>query len=147
MMERITRLLLILGAVFFISPVAMAQDEYQLSFANYTIYYNTFPSIVLEPKVTQALGIRRSAARGILTIAVKQRVGNTSTPVRADINGTATNLIGQIRKLDMIEVKDGDVVYYLGQFTIVRNENLRFKINVLPAGTSVRKQFTFSHQF
>lgn len=146
-MKRITRFLFTFGAIILMSPMALAQDEYQLSFANYTVHYNAFPSEFLEPQVSKTVGIKRSASRGVLAIAVKEKLGNTSRSVKADINGTATNLIGQIRKLDMIEVKDGDVVYYLGQFTVAHDEMLRFNIGVLPAGDNVRKQFTFSHQF
>jgi len=146
-MKWLTRFLLTFGAIILMSPTALAQDEYQLSFANYTVHYNTFPSEFLEPQVSKTVGIKRSASRGVLAIAVKKKVGNSSRSVKADINGTATNLIGQIRKLDMIEVKDGDAVYYLGQFTIAHNEMLRFNVSVFPAGDTIRKQFTFTRQF
>jgi hypothetical protein len=147
-MKTITGLVLTLAATLLLgTTTAMAQNENEVSFANYTVHYNAFPSEFLEPKISKAVGLKRSASRGVITLAVKKRDGNTSRSVKADIKGTATNLIGQIRRLDMIEVRDGDVVYYVGDFAIARDERLTFKLSVHPDGDTRREEFTFTHQF
>ena len=148
-MKTFTRLLLALGAILLLSPGALlAQNEYEVSFANYTVHYNTFPSEFLEPQVSKAVGIKRSASRGVITIAVKQNIsGNSGKSVEAAISGTASNLIGQIRKLNMTEVKDGEVVYYVGDFPVARNETLTFNVSVLPAGDAQRQEIKFTRKF
>ena len=147
-MKTITQLLFALGAFFLINPVTLAQNEYEVSFANYTVHYNTFPSEFLEPHISKAVGIKRSASHGVITIAVKQRVTNgTGKPVSADISGTASNLIGQIRKLKLKEVKDGEAVYYVGDFPVARNETLTFNLSVLPTGDTQRQDFKFIRRF
>jgi hypothetical protein len=147
-MKTITRILLALGAAFLISPVTLAQNGYQVSFANYTVHYNTFPSEFLEPQVSKAVGIKRSASRGVITIAVKQKTStNTNRSVEAAISGTASNLIGQIRRLKMTKVKDGEAVYYVGAFPVAKNETLTFDVSVQPEGYAQRQEFKFRRKF
>jgi hypothetical protein len=146
-MKTITGLVLTLTTAFLIGNTALAQNDNEISFANYTVHYNAFPSEFLEPQISKAVGLRRSASRGVITLAVKKRDGSVSKSVKADINGTATNLIGQIRRLRMIEVRDGDVVYYVGNFVMTRDERLTFRLSVRPEGDSRWKEFSFSHQF
>lgn len=141
-----------LGAVFvsllLYIPFALAQNEYEISFGNYIVNYNTFPSTVLEPDIAKAVGIKRSDSRGAMTISVRHKTeGIEIKPAKAAITATATNLIGQIRKLEFKEVKEGNAFYYIGDFSIARNEALTFTITLLPEGEAQRHEFKFTRQF
>jgi len=129
-------------------PFALAQNEYEVSFGNYTVNYNSFPSTVLDANIAKAIGIKRSDARGVMTIAIRYTAeGQPAKPVKADITATATNLIGQIRKLDFKEVKEDGVFYYIGDYAVARNETLTFDVKLIPDGETQRHEFKFTRKF
>lgn len=147
-MKTFHRLSLSLLTLLLTSPLLWAQNSYEVSFMDYTVHYNTFPSKFLEPHVSKAVGIKRSLSHGVITIAVKKRTDNGhAKAVSAEIHGTASNLIGQIRPLHLIEFKDGDALYYVGDFPVARTEKLTFKISVRPDGETKQEEFKFSRQF
>ncbi len=127
---------------------ALAQNEYEVSFGSYTVNYNTFPSTFLEPAISKAAGIKRSENHGVITIAVRHRSATSGEKaVKAVVSGMATNLIGQIRKLNLTEVREGEAIYYVGDFAVVKNESLTFNISLLPEGETQRHEFKFTRQF
>lgn len=129
-------------------PFALAQNEYEISFGDYMVNYNTFPSTFLEPEIAKAVGVKRADSRGAMTIAIRRKTeGIEVLSVKAAVTATATNLIGQIRKLEFKEVKEGNVLYYIGDFAIARNELLTFTITLVPEGEKQRHEFKFSRQF
>lgn len=138
----------ILVAGLLLCVQAVAQNEYEVSFGNYTVNYNTFPSTFIEPAISKAVGIKRSDNHGVITIAVRQRTtGSDIKAVKATVSGMASNLVGQLRKLKFTEVKDGAVLYYIGDFPVVSNEQLTFTITLLPEGEAQPHEFKFTRQF
>ena len=67
-------------------------------FGDYTVHYNAFNTDTLQPKMAAAYGIVRSKNRGMMTISIlKKSASAKSTPVRANISISASNLTGQFR--------------------------------------------------
>ena len=129
-------------------PVAAAENAYEMAFGDYTVNYNAFPSMFLDPSVSKEVNITRSHSNGVITIAVRKRMDDGSEKaIAADIQGMATNLIGQIHTLKFNRVKEGDSVYYISNFTIVKDEMLTFDIEMTPAGDPAKYTFEFKRQF
>lgn len=138
----------VLAGLLLYIPFALAQNEYEISFGNYMVNYNTFPSTFLEPEIAKAVGIKRSDSRGAMTISIRHKTeGIEVKAAKAAITATATNLIGQIRKLEFKEVKEGNALYYIGDFAMARNEALTFTITLVPEGETERHEFKFTRQF
>ena len=147
-MRRAIGIFALLAGFLLSIPFALAQNEYEVSFGNYTVNYNSFPSTVLDANVAKAVGVKRSDSRGVMTIAIRYKAeGQVAKPVKADITATATNLIGQLRKLDFKEVKEDGVFYYIGDFPVARNETLTFDVSLIPDGETQRHEFKFTRKF
>jgi len=147
-MKRVVGIGALLACLLLYFSAASAQNEYELTFGNYVVNYNTFPSTFLDKSIAKAAGVKRSDFQAVITIAVRQHVaGANDKPVKAVVSGNATNLIGQIRKLKLSEVKDGSAIYYIGDFTFVRGEQMTFNMTVTPEGEKEKQEFKFTRQF
>lgn len=114
----------------------------------YTIHHNAITTDQLAPDVARSYGIQRSRNRGLLNVSVIKEVpGTTGTPVTATVKATARNLQGLIRELGMREVRDGDAVYYLGEFPVEHAETLNFSLQVRPQGQTTSYGAELSQEF
>ncbi len=139
---------LLAGLLLYI-PSALAQNKYEFTFGNYVVYYNTFPSTFLDKNIAKNAGLTRSKSRGTITIVIRQlQKDGTDKPVKADsVSGTATNLMSQTSNLKLKEIRDGDVIYYIGEFPIFNEDQISFHISITPVGESQSQDFKFERQF
>ena len=143
---RFVLLLLLAGGV---AP-ALAEDpgESSQTFGAYTVHYSAFTADTLPPSMAKAYGVTRSKNRAVLTLSVlKQSVGPTGTAVRAKVVATATNLTGQLKKIDLREIDEGTGVYYLAEFPVAHEEVLDFRIKVTPEGEDKTFEVRFRRRF
>jgi len=146
-MKRILGLCVVLAGLFNI-PAVTAQNAQEVTFGGYIVNYNTFPSTFLDQNIAKAAGIKRSDTQAVITIAIRKHMpGASDKAVKAVVAGTATNLIGQIRKLNLSEVKEGSAIYYIGDFTFVSGEQMTFNMSVIPEGEKVKQEFQFMRQY
>lgn len=149
-MKRILALLSLLTGLLISLPVAAAENAYEVTFGDYTVNYNAFPSEMLEPNIAKAVNISRASYRGVVTIAVRKRgEDGKENPVAAEVKGHTTNLIGQQSDLDFSKVKDSGSLYYVGDFSIPTSGNklLTFSISVRPEGEKGSQQIEFKRQY
>ena len=93
-------------------------------------------------------GITRSKSRGLLNIVVQKTVlNNPVEPVAAKVSAQAVNLNGQLKELDVREVREGTAIYYLSDFRVSDQETLDFTVDVRPAGDTSSHQVKFRQQF
>ncbi|TVR96526.1 MAG: DUF4426 domain-containing protein [Wenzhouxiangellaceae bacterium] len=136
---------LLLLAFAMTSPPALS-GQYE-RFGPYAIHYNTFNTNQLTPDVARSYGIQRSANRALLNIAVLRTVEDgLDIPVTARVTATTTNLAGQRRELEMVEVRDQDAIYYIGSFRIHGEETLTFRLSVQPEEQGRSHEFSFRQQ-
>ena len=57
------------------------------------------------------------------------------------------NLLGQTRDLQLREIREGDAIYYIGEFPIVDRETIRFSLQVTPDGRETPVSAELSQQF
>lgn len=113
---------------------------------NSEIHYSAFNSTLLTAEVATQYQLKRNGHSAILNISVLDNAKLGKPAVDATITGTAKNLIGQIKTLDFKQIKEGQAIYYLAQFSISDEESLTFNINV-DAGMTGSGPITFTQKF
>ncbi len=116
--------------------------------AGYAVHHNAIPTSLLTPEIATAYGIVRSKYRGMLSVSViKEAPDSTGSPVTARIYAQSRSLSGKVRKIGMREIREGDAVYYIGEFPIVDREKLTFTLEVLPQGRQQEIKAQLSQEF
>lgn len=113
---------------------------------NSEIHYSAFNSTLLTAGVATQYQLKRNGHSAILNISVLDNSKLGKPAVDATITGTAKNLIGQIKTLEFKQIKEGQAIYYLAQFSISDEESLTFNINV-DAGMTGSGPITFTQKF
>lgn len=117
-------------------------------FGDYVVHYNSLATDMLTPEVTREYHITRSQNNGMVNITVLKKVlGSPGQPVHAAVEVTATNLNGQMRKVRMREVREGNAIYYIGEFGVANEETIKFDVRVRPQGYMNFLQVEFSQDF
>jgi len=145
MFSRITRILL-LPVLLLSASLGVAENSTRAG--GYTIHHNAIPSAMLTPEVAASYDIVRSKYRGLLNVSVIREIaGTTGQPVTASVSAHALNLIGKRHQIDLREIREGDAIYYIGDFPIVDGETLNFTLEVTPEGASRPTRASFSQEF
>ena len=133
--------------LLFLMPLTIVADN-STKTNDYTIHHNAIPTAILTPEIASSYGIVRSKYRGMLNVSVIQEVsGTTGKSVSARIEAQASNLLGQRTSLQMREIREGDAIYYIGEFPIVDRETVRFSLQVTPNGLKTPISAELSQQF
>lgn len=145
-MKRLLSSLLLAGSLAVAVDAAAQQSQ---DFGNYVVHYNALNTNLIPPQVAQGYGIARSPSRALLNITVMKKVMDTpGTPVSATLSATATNLTGQMREIEIREIKDGDgAIYYIGEFPVHHLETYRFEVQVAVEGENEPLMVRFRQQF
>jgi len=131
-----------------ISLAFNAQAEKSMKFGDYIVHYNAFRSDQLTPDIAKAYGLTRRNNRMVLNITVQKLAKDGSTtPIKAKVEGFASNLSSQVKNLDFKEIYDGDAIYYLAQSQVSNRETLKFEIKATPEGASITANIKFKQQF
>ena len=145
-MKRLRLIVTLLGILAF-SGVSLAQQSQD--FGCYVVHYNTLNTNLIPPQVAQGYGIVRSPSRALLNITVLKKVMDTpGTPVSAAVSASATNLTGQLRELEIREIKDSEgAIYYVAEFPVHNLETYRFEVRVAITGEPDPLMVRFTQQF
>lgn len=129
-------LMSITTALLLTAPYAMAENSSVVS--GYVIHHNAITTDNLSPQVASSYDIRRSKERAMLNISViRGEPGKLGQPVAAEVKATARNIIGQQRSITLREVREGNAIYYIGDFPVVNKEKLDFFLEVTPVGEHI----------
>jgi len=107
-----------------------ARAEQQVTLGDYEVHYALFPSQFIKPELADKYGVVRGQDRALLNISVLDAREQPPAPVPAILEGTMTNLLGQVQTLRFREVREGDAIYYLADVRHTDRDTLRFKISV-----------------
>ena len=144
MIQTITLFIAVLAFSLSVSSLALVQQHQ--TFGQYEVHYSTINTNQLMPQIAQAFGIQRAGTQAMLNITVIDT--ESGDPVEAEISAIATNLTGQLRQLNLRELREQEAIYYIGQFRIHNEETLRFEIEVQPDGhDGAPFELEFRHQF
>jgi hypothetical protein len=137
----------LLLAFTFLLPHSVAAENSK-DFGEYVVHFNALATDVLPPQVAREYRITRSRNRGMVNITVLKKVlGSPGQPVHARVEARAENLVGQGREINLREIREGNAIYYIGEFRVANEETLKFTARVRPQGTQQFLEVQFSQDF
>lgn len=146
-MRPVNRLITTLAGILLLYPLA-GLAENSKEFGQYVIHYNALATDVLSPEIARQYRITRSRNRGMINITVLKKVlGSPGQPVHAHVDVNARNLAGQGRAIRMREIREGNAIYYIGEFGVANEETLNFDVRARPQGSQETAEVRFSQDF
>ncbi len=138
--------------VLFIFALALlsmnSYAEKMKEFGDYVVHYNAFRSDTISPEVAKQYNLARANNRILINIAVLKKVMNTTgKPTAAKVTGHASNLTGQLKKLEFKQIKEGTAIYYLAETKISDGEFLKFDLKIIPEGEDRGTRLRFDKRF
>lgn len=141
-----TMLGLLALALALFGTAALAENATKVD--GYTIHHNALTTDILTPEIARAYRIPRSRNRGMLNVSViKNEEGAPGKAVAADVRAFSTNFMGQITPIRLREIREGDAIYYIGDFLVRHGETLNFTMEVRPAGETTFYTAKMSQEF
>jgi hypothetical protein len=125
----------LLQSLFWLVLLSCAAAAYADSqdFGDYTVHFIAVNSTFISPEIAAQYGIERNRRGAFLNISVlRNEADGSTTPVAATISGGKQNLMQQTGDISFKEVREGEAIYYIGQFVFSNAELLRFKVQVQP---------------
>lgn len=127
-----------------LSSLASAESK---DFGEYTVHYIAVNSTFITPEIADQYKIVRSERRAFLNIAVlRNNTDGSTTPVAAKVSGGKQNLMQQTGDIDFEEIREGESIYYIGQFDFSNAETLRFAVDIQPDGDGAAHQIEWTTQ-
>lgn len=102
--------------------------EQMQKLGDWDVHYIAFPSTFLTSDVASTYDIQRSKYLGIINISV---LDSESLKARAvQITVTARNLLGNIRELEVREIREQNAIYYIAEVPHRNEETYRIKVTL-----------------
>ena len=130
---------LLLLAALLAAPV-QASDRYATR--DIELYCVAMPTTELTAEAAKNYNVERSPSRGLLTVTLvkKGKAGKNET-LSGQVYAGAINLRNNLSNIPIREVRDGDSVYYLGEFQVTTPDTLRFLVNANVMGKTMKNEF------
>ena len=112
--------------------VAWAQGEQKQVFGQHEVHYMLLNTKELAPKVAQAYDIPRSSKLAFLSISVlENQDGNAlPKPIPALVSAQVKNLVGQVKTIELTEIRETGAIYYVGTLRFEDQVMHRFTFEV-----------------
>jgi hypothetical protein len=128
-------------------PIVVSAENSK-DFGDFVIHYNAMATDMVPPEVARKYRITRSKNRGMINITVLKKVlSSPGQPVHARVQVSARNLAGQGRTIGMREIREGNAIYYIGEFGVANEETLNFDVRARPQGSQETVEVRFSQDF
>lgn len=115
------------------------------TFGDYRVHFTVFNSTSIPANVAQSYGLVRGSNRALVNVSlVKITDGVPSLGLKAEVTGSAKNLMQQSQTLKFLTIDEGDAVYYLAPFVFNNEEVLHFTVNVQAPDQAAPFQVTFN---
>lgn len=125
-------------ALFFSQYTIAGQFE---TFGDTEVHYISFPSTFLSPEIAKNYGIERSSYVAVVNISVLDASSDQKTPMKANVAGSARNLIGNAKELEFKEIVETGAIYYIATVSYANQETFRFTIDVTADGKTNTLKF------
>jgi len=107
---------------------AHASAEQMQKLGDWDVHYIAFPSTFLTSEVASNYDIDRSKYLGIINISVLD--SDTQKAQAVAIKVTARNLLGNIRELEVNEIREQNAIYYIAEVPHRNEETYRIKVTL-----------------
>ena len=117
-------------------------------FGAYVLHFNSMRTDKLQPEVASMYNISRSGDRVLLVVSIiKKSDDPQGVSVAGEVTATARNLLGQPKIVQIRQIDDAGVYYYIADMGITDKELLYFDVAATPAGENIELAVRFSRQF
>ena len=145
-MKRSSFLGLLCAAALLLPTWSFAENSTRVD--GFTIHHNAISADTLSPQIATTYGFQRSKYRGLLNVAViREATGTTGTPVPALVSADIVTETGQKAPIVMREIREGQAIYYIGEFLVQNAQTLDFAIEVKPQGSDKPVQIRMEQEF
>ena len=117
---------LLLAITLLLSAAANAEQMQKLG--DWDVHYIAFPSTFLTSDIASDYDIDRSKYLGIINISVLN--SDTLKAQAVTMTVTARNLLGNIRELDVREIREQNAIYYIAEVPHRNEETYRIKVTI-----------------
>ena len=123
-----------------------ALAEQKVEFNGYEMHYIVLNTTEVPADIAKQYQFNRSGKRAFINLSIlKQTDDGYGTAVPATISAVERTLLGQQLEISLREIREGDAIYYIGDFPIFDREVLWFDVNLtLQDGTEY--SYTFEQQ-
>lgn len=146
-----TQINTIFKALFILALSLISLNSYaenSKEFGDYVVHYNAFRSDTISPEIAKQYGLARANNHVLINIAVLKKVLNTTgKPTSSKVTGHASNLTGQLKKLEFKEITEGNAIYYLAETKVSDGEFLKFDLKIIPEGETKPARLRFDKRF
>ncbi len=127
-----------------LAPLALAQQSKR--FEPFEVHYSVVSTTFLSPQVAGSYGIVRGRDRAILNLAVREHLADGTTRARsAKLQGRTWDLF-QNQFLEFQEIREGEAIYYIGEFEFSEGELRFFNVDILPEGAERSSKLNFKQK-
>lgn len=131
-----------------VARVTLADHVNLIDFGDYVVHINAITTSQVPADVARNLGITRSGNLAMLNVVITRKVdGQVGPSVKGTVIGTAVNLVGQMKNMEIKEITEHDATYYIGEVVVVDGEILIFNVDVTPEGESRTYYLKYKGQF
>jgi len=120
-----------------------ASAEQMQKLGDWDVHYIAFPSTFLTSEVASNYDIDRSKYLGIINISVLDSDSQKAQAVAIKV--TARNLLGNIRELEVSEIREQNAIYYIAEVPH-RNEET-YRITVTLSDGKQTQELKFQQKF
>ena len=126
----------------------LSATESSKDFGDYVVHFNALTTDQLTPEIASEYGIVRSKNRALLNVSIlRKNEGAGTTAVSGAVAASAVNLTGQLKDLQVREIREGDAIYYIAETPVTNGESLIFTVDVTPQNEASRFTVRFQKQF
>ena len=130
------------------APLAREAAPSSKDFGDYVLHFNAVTSDLVSPEDAAKYGISRSRSNALLNVVILKKTGEpAAVPISGDVSAKSSNLTGQLKKVDLRKIAEGDSIYYIGVIPVANNETLNFEITARPEGSNEPLVVKFQQQF
>lgn len=122
----------ILSAMLIFSFAAAAEQMQKLG--DWDVHYSAFPSTFITAEVAKTYNIQRSRYLGLINISILS--SKDQTALSKTVSVTARNLLGNIRELEVREIREQNAIYYIAEVPHRNEETYRFTVTIKDADSS-----------
>lgn len=124
---------------------ALAQEKTENSarLGDVVVHYSAVRSDFFAPQVARHYGFVRSSTRAVLTVSLLR--GKVAIP--GHVTASAEYPSGQPFAIPLHKIREGDAIYYLGDFRIQPPVTLRFHLDVQTGDSQTPQRVNFDQAF
>lgn len=115
------------------------------TFGPFELHYSVVNTTFLDPAVAATYGISRGEKRAILNLAVREKLADGTAARPMVVQGRTSDLMQQ-QSLEFREIREGDAIYYIAEFSFINEEWRFFEIDFRPEGATQGYMYKFKHQ-